>query len=378
MKHNFFAGSVDDAETDCFGGASPPSPKRGTEREQKKRTNIKAKNMQKFVVASFSLLAILLISVTPFLDSFGIKSAEASNQISIQWGHLTPVYNETERYYADLACYAVNWYFENDYSSDYYTENAYWTDTTDDYLDDCMGIQNDPGYDVDFVTNWWVGDFFADGTPPNPFGHFWCYGDNGNHISDYWVRYCATDGGTISSKQYFNFIWTCSNGGLYWYDNNGNSYTIPGIWYAIPTASPAPTNTNDEYGFLYNGISAVGMPYAWTGRIDMDTNGYGSSSGDYCYIGFESNSPFMSDPLPGTAVLSVDFPDYFYQYMLGWRYPYLHRTVSYSLDSASILTYGVPFDETDLYNGYWRPAGSGLYWRCHMRVFGNGALQLPH
>ena len=112
----------------------------------------------------------------------------------------------------------------------------------------------------------------------------------------------------------------------------------------------------------------------------MNKNGYTSSSGDYCYIGFKSNSPFLKNKLPGIDDMAVDFPNYFYEHLLGWRYPYLHRTVSYSLDSASYLTYGVPFDETDLYNGYWDPdkTNSSLYWRCCMRVFGNGALQLPN
>jgi hypothetical protein len=337
------------------------------------------KHMRKFAIASFSLLTISLLSMMPFMGSFGIKSAEASYQISIQWGHLDD-YNETELYYAEQVCYAIYWLFENDYSSDYYTENAYGEETTDDFLEDCMDIQNDPGYDVDFVANWWVGDFFPGGSPPNPFGHFWLYGHNGNHISDYWVRYCATDDGTVSSKQYFNFIWTCSNGGLWWNDNSGNFDNISGIFYPLPTPSPVPTNTNDEYGFLYNNISATGMPYAWTGRIDMDIDGYNNDEGDYCYIGFESNSPFMGDPLPGTAVLSADFPYYFYEYLLGWVYPYLHRTVHDSLNYASDCTYDCDFDDTDLYNGYWRPTTTPVtgWWFCHMRVFGNGNLQMPY
>ena len=110
--------------------------------------------MKKVAIASFSLLAIMLLSMMPFMGSFGIKSAEASYQVPIQWGHLAAKYNETEKYWEEYICYSINWLFEEDYSSDYYAWNAYWDNTTDDYVEACMEIQNDPGYDVDFVTNW--------------------------------------------------------------------------------------------------------------------------------------------------------------------------------------------------------------------------------
>jgi len=237
-----------------------------------------------------------------------------------------------------------------------------------------MGMQNDVGT-IDFVANWWVGDFFASGSPPNPFGHFWLYGHNSDHISDYAVRSYATNYGSVSSKQMFNFIWTCANGGLWWNDNSGNYDNVSGVFYPIPTVSPAPTNTNDEYGFLYSGNSAVGMPYAWTGRIDMDIDGYNNWSGDYCYIGFEGNSPFLTNNLPEFSVLTFWFPYAFYQCFLG-----ADEDVHNSLDYASDQTYECNFDETPLYNGYWRPhePDPSKSWRCCMRVFGNGGLTSPY
>jgi hypothetical protein len=337
--------------------------------------------MKKFAIASFSLVAILLLSMLPFMGSFGIKTAEASNQISIQWGHLyvnqtTGEFDEDEKSFEEDVCEYISGLF---YDESYYDWYAYWDYTTDDYVEDCMDIQNDPGYDVDFVTNWWVGDFYADLPPPNPFGHFKFYGHDGNHISDYLVRYWATDGGTISSKQYFNFIWTCANGGLWWNDNSGNFDNVSGIFYPLPTSSPVPTNTNDEYGFLYNGVSAVGMPYAWTGRIDMNIDGYNSISGDYCYIGFEGTSPFMKNNLPEIGITAANFPCRFYRYLLGVDYPYLHRSVRESLNYASDHTYDCDFDDTCLYTGYWNYTTTPVtgWWFCHMRVFGNGNLQMP-
>ena len=87
--------------------------------------------------------------------------------------------------------------------------NAWWVYTTEDDLETCTDWQNDPSNGVSFVTNWWVGDFFADSPPPGPFGHFWFYGHNSEHIEDTRVHECATDYDTKSSKQKFNFIWTC-------------------------------------------------------------------------------------------------------------------------------------------------------------------------
>jgi len=314
---------------------------------------------------------MLLLSATSFIDSFGIKPVEAAD-IAMHWGYLDD-YDANEYGNATAVCEYIAGLFD---AEGYYDENAYWDDTTADYVEACMEIQNDPAYGVDFVTNWWVGDFYADESiPPGPFGHFWLYGYDNDDIVDYYIRYWATEGGTVASKQYFNFIWSCGNGGLWWNDNSGNYDNVSGIFYPLPTASPVPTNTNDEYGFLYNGVSAVGMPYAWTGRVDMDIDGYNSYSGDYCYIGFEGASPFMKNNLPGISETAVNFPARFYRYLLGYDYPYTHQSVSCSLDYASYYTYGGAFSSSDLYTGYWVPAGG--YWFCHMRVFGNGDMEMP-
>ncbi|MEM2098924.1 MAG: hypothetical protein QXU99_04160 [Candidatus Bathyarchaeia archaeon] len=114
----------------------------------------------------------------------------------------------------------------------------------------------------------------------------------------------------------------------------------------------------------------------------MALEGYYSSSGDYCYIGFEGMSPFMINDLPDTGVSASYFPAYFYYKALGYVNPY-HQTIHDSLDYASYITYGVAFDQTALYNGYWKFTNQSEgdpvtgWWFCHMRVFGNTNLWLP-
>ena len=342
--------------------------------------------MKKFAIASFSLLAILLLSVTPFIDSFGIKSAEAY-YISIQWGHLAPGFDANEQDAETAVCNYIQDLFYNDYYSTYNTWNAYWNYTTAGNVSACLDMQNDFG-SVYFVTNWWVGDYHPDASlSPAPWGHLWFHGHDGHDISDDFVHDHATDYGYVSSKQGFNFIWTCANGGLWWNDNSGNYDNIGGIFYPLPTPSPVPTNTNDEYGYWTGtppyATDNYGMPFAWTGHLELSIDGYANPSGDYCYIGFEGPSPFMQYDLPETSVDAGWFPINFYIFALGYVYPW-HQNIYNSLDFASDETYGCSFSESPLYNGYWNyldeteapPEGVG-WWFCHMRVFGNTNLALP-
>ena len=171
--------------------------------------------------------------------------------------------------------------------------NDYWTNTNNG-VDNNILSQTQNG---DYVTNWWVGDYApldAGSGPspsPAPFGHFGFYGQ-GTDLEDKYIYGNATIGDSTSSVQYFDFIWTCANGGIYWTNNNDGYNRIAGINYGLnanqPNNPPSyyPLNTNTQYGTTYNGIE-VGMPYAWTGTTGMSTNGYWFSSGNYCYIGFE-------------------------------------------------------------------------------------------
>jgi hypothetical protein len=341
--------------------------------------------MRKFAIASFSLLAILLLSVIPFMDSFGIKSAEALN-LSMQWGYFVGTGNSTfdywEKYYEIAVCEAIYDQFDSDPYEGSEPIDAYWNYTSSGWVGQCLDWQRDPEYDIDLVTNWWVGDFHASEPPtPLPWGHIWFYGIGGDDISDDFVHDHATDYSSASSQQVFNFMWTCSNGGLWWNDNYGNYDNVSGIFYPLPTASPVPTNTNDEYGY-WVGIppymTFYGMPYAWTGHLDMDLDGYNSYEGDYCYIGFEGASPFMINTLPEGDDPTYYFPINFYDYALSYI-TMSYETIHDSLNYASWNTYGCAFQNSPLYTGYWRHTTTPVtgYWFCHMRVFGNGDMYLP-
>jgi hypothetical protein len=353
------------------------------EKKQEKEKN----TMKKSAIKTCSILAILLLSLTSFTLLLGIESAEGAI-VSMQWGHLAPGYLEDERDLEEDVCDAIYSLFDDDYWGSWATVNAYWSYTDTEGIETCMDWQNDPLNGVNFVTNWWLGDYLSDNNPPpNPWGHFWFHGQADN-ISDTFVNECATSEGT--SLQYFNFIWTCANG-FWWNDTQGNSDTIIGIT-SPNTAdgppsdppSPDPTNTNDEYGFFYNS-DAVGMPLAWTNTSGMDLDGYYSDAGSYTYIGFEGPSPFMINDLPETEDDACYFPLDFYWYALGNDNPYHYReTISESLDFTSDINFGSEFDETPFYNGYWvhldeedAPPGAVGWYFCHMRVLGNGDMVLP-
>jgi hypothetical protein len=347
--------------------------------------------MKKTAIAGFSILFALLLIVNPTTLLPNTKSAKALN-VSMQWGHLEPDYDENEKALEEDICDSIYWMFYYDYWGTWGGTNAWWTYTNNTVVASTMDWENNANNGVNVVTNWWVGDYHASSPATPPFyGHLWFYGHNTTavnaDVNDTTVYDHATLEGSITSKQYFNFIWTCVNGGFYWYDNQGNYYTASGIMVPITSPSPPvspspePTNPNDEYGFFYSN-DAVGMPLAWTGISNMNPDGYNSYSGSYCYIGFESQSPFMIDYLPGTQVQAVYFPTFVYEWILGYHDFYAqHQTVSTGLDFASINTFGCWFEDSKLYKGYWLPnyedemAG---WWFCRMRVLGNANQYLPY
>ncbi|MFA5364994.1 MAG: hypothetical protein WC325_07450 [Candidatus Bathyarchaeia archaeon] len=337
-------------------------------------------------IASFCILVTLTIITISFM--INVTNADI---MTLQWGHLAPnYYDEDEKDLEEYVCDYIYDLFDNDYLGSWGPLNVWWTYTTDDVMEICMDWENNATHGVTFVANWWLGDYFADRSSQVPFGNFWFYGHDGNHIEDTQVYGNATtwEGNPVSSKQYFNFIWTCSNGGLYWYTTQGSYDNISGIMYPIsgdPGTPPVvtPTNTNDEYGFFNNTIT-VGMPLAWTGISNMNIDGYTCTSGDYCYIGFECASPFMQNYLNGTQVQAYNFPIAFYEFALGEENPlHFHRSTSASLDDASYETFGCYFSDSAFCNGYWiytdlEGTEYDGWWYCRMRVLGNGARVMPY
>ncbi|MGB9959719.1 MAG: hypothetical protein ACPLKQ_04275 [Candidatus Bathyarchaeales archaeon] len=144
----------------------------------------------------------------------------------------------------------------------------------------------------------------------------------------------------------------------------------------------------DEVGGYTLGYNR-GMPYAWSHRTTLSTNGYDYPDTDpddnYVFIGFENISKTLSEwPTPNNN----------YKYWLVFFYYAAlseGRNIKSALDRASELVWGpgTAFDDTPLYNGYWgyNPAFNASkpreyptnwdWWWSKMRVYGNGNMYLP-
>ena len=157
------------------------------------------------------LLAILFLSMSAMSSS-----VKAATNTAMLYGHLAPNYDNNEKNLETSVCNQISWYFSNDYWQSCTPTNDYWTNTNNG-VDNNILSQTQNG---DYVTNWWVGDYApldAGSGPspsPAPFGHFGFYGQ-GTDLEDKYIYGNATIGDSTSSVQYFDFIWTCANGGIY-------------------------------------------------------------------------------------------------------------------------------------------------------------------
>jgi hypothetical protein len=159
-------------------------------------------------------------------------------------------------------------------------------------------------------------------------------------------------GYTGNGHHYFVFMWTCASAKqIGYYDSN---HDVGGGWY-------------------YWGTGAVGWAYAWTHQDDsvLNDDGYGDADNtDYCFIGFETFSPPLSNVTGYNSKLLGDFVTAFYDKALQTSN---RKTIHQALDYAAQQAYGEAyFSTTILYNGWtaWVP-GYGN-WDTSMRVFGNG------
>jgi hypothetical protein len=297
-----------------------------------------------------------------------VKTANAT-YAAVGWGHLAN-WDQNEYYWEDMVTSCIIYDFA---AAGWDNMDCYWTYTTGNNVYSSLAWMQ---YNIDWVTTWWVGDYLFS------YGHYGFNGYGGDHIWDCNVYSYINDNG--ASKQYFNFIWTCANGGVYWDDMYGNQDPITGIdvpedeipWYT-------PTNTHTWYGYL-SGSGVVGMPYAWTG--DTPTMG-----NDYCYVGFETSSPFLKNTPPGgwtsTGYQYGYVPYYFYEFALGYDNYGVHGTIIESLDYAAGTTFGhdnnnnpYTFQSSILNHGNWfytSLQGMEGWWYWRMRVFGDSGMVLP-
>ena len=337
-------------------------------------------------------IILSLLLVTSFASTITVKPANAT-KMALEWGHLcnTDTYDPNEATAEAWVCSNINSYFP---AASWARGNNYWTWTTKTIVNSFLQYISTTD-DITWATHFWVGDFLhpAPSSPPPPWGHFAFYGDGyGEFILDNSNIYQSTTYyGTRPSKNYFDFIWTCANGGLYWTSLSGSYQNILGItvpdnnyppWQEPPYIPNNPSTVYGYYDYVYQ-TSAVGMPYAWTARTDMSKNGYIYPGGSFAYIGFENDSPFMIERPPqgwtSTNLQFKYFVNYFYRYALGVDYGPTHHTIKQSLDYASLMAFGAQytFGNSYLYHGYWKHHDVGWYYG-RARVFGNSNLALPY
>ncbi len=332
-------------------------------------------------------ILVSLLLLTTFMSVFAVESANAT-QVAMTWGHLVdydPDRPANEELFEETICSWVDYMFTGGWSH----QNAYNELTTDENVATVLEYTSNPGNGVTWSTTWWVGDFLHPGpTTPPPYGHFACdgYPDSYNDIWDNSDVYqYATYFGTQPSKQYFTFMWTCANGGLYWTNLNGGWQNISGVTWWASSPQGSPNNPNIVYGYYdhVNMTGAVGMPFAWTARTDMSTNGYVDPSGSYAFIGWENISPFMSNTPPAgwtsTNLQYIYFAYYFYYKLLGWADSGVHQTIIDSLNYAAYEAFGntYNFGNSILNMGKWTEKPADYWWWCKMRLLGNGNIVLP-
>jgi hypothetical protein len=352
------------------------------------------------MLAKKVVVCILLSLFLALFSGITVNSATAS-KVAMQWGHLNyqlQTYNLTrfnnELSWENTICSSVNSMF----SSSWLHANSYGSSTTPTNVYNVLDNVANPSNGVTWSTTFWVGDFTHPwGNPvPLPFGYFGCFTNVTNsYVWDYEIYPRTTAYG--ASKQYFTFMWTCANGGLYWnpigglpgYNSTGGFYDVSGIITPVVSSTKptwVPTNLNNIYG-RSSGSSIVGMPYAWAGTLGMSINGYSSTSGSYTYIGWENSSPFMIDTPPAgstsTNLQYLYFVYYFYRSALGIETG-TPQTITDSLNRAAELTFGsnYSFGTSILNTGQWFnepnfPGFEDKWFYCRLRVYGNGNMVLP-
>jgi hypothetical protein len=241
--------------------------------------------MNKTTALFSALLLFLILVLNPLLLNVRVANASTDN-VAVEWGHLETIGHDSpvdpDEYNRESSvCGLIDWYYAIAGWSHLY---AYWTATTPYNVPYALNWIQDPDNCVNFATTWWVGDFKTASTNPLHYG-FNARGSPPNYyddtISDTSIYTSTINYG--SSKQYFDFIWTCVNAGVYWSDYSGGQNQVCGITYPdtvaptpvpsssppVPTPSYFPSNTNTYYGYTDYQTGPGGMAFAWTNTINM-------------------------------------------------------------------------------------------------------------
>lgn len=127
--------------------------------------------------------------------------------------------------------------------------------------------------------------------------------------------------------------------------------------------------------WYYFGTGAVGWTYAWTrqDQYDLSADGYGDpDTTDYCFIGFETFSPPLTNVTGYQDKTMADFVQAFYDKALNTTN---RATINEALDYASNQAFNQDFVDTPLYgDGWdaWVPDPVNASWHTSMKVYGDG------
>jgi hypothetical protein len=318
-------------------------------------------------VATFVFIGFLLLLSFLNLQPIGVRIAKA-NLASANW-HTTAGWPEAwDEYWPDevdvshdVVYYVAQLYYSLDYNWVMFNYDPYVTassiygvaDQMDDYTYATVFI-----YQHGCVWNatGWITDFYEIFIPV-PVEHYYAFcGDMEDPDTLDYSLYFHTNNG----HHYFVFLYTCASGKqIGYYDE-------------------------DQYlggGLYWMGTGPLGWPYAWTHQdhFVLSDDGYGDpDETDYCFIGFETFSPPMTNETGYNDKTMGDFVKAFYDQALDTEQSYM---VKQALDYASYEAFGVyHFYETQLYGdgwNQWLPSPVNEIWHTSMRVFSNGENYIP-
>lgn len=272
------------------------------------------------------LLSLFAVSITPVVQG---------TETSMIWGSRFSQTYEEILAASDACNYIINhfvWYMSYNW-----VYNGYGSGTTQANVYSCTSsCNNNYDHSVVFYTGHGWNLTYISGAY-----HYHVYADNSNTwaqgIQDSGIH-SRTTGGT----HYFAFIWACFQGNAIGYDHPSGG---------------------------------VGMPHAWTQRTNLNLDGYHNNDGtSHCWIGFKETSPPLHYSAGPYGYEYGNFVKYFY-----YHATYHKSTIRKSLNDASLWVFGVPFDQSPLWQGFtWYSPEHGRNMTGWMKVYGNSWNPLPY
>ena len=288
--------------------------------------------MKKKSIINIGIIWILLLIAFSTPQLISVKPVQALTKTSVIWGSnlgVDPVDNSEA-----LGVIAYISPLFSGYSSPYNPYNGYDTLTTQNNVYAKTYITN---HYYDYSVVFHTGHGFVYDDDVYDIKHYYLYSDDSISPND-GIRDEDIYDRTGSKTHRFIFIWTCSQ-------------ADEGVGSAYPTPH--------------------GMAHCWTHKY-MNSDGFHTPDSSFrVFIGFHEISPNLSETAGPYGYCYGNFIKYFYYFAL-----YHHLNIHDSLNCASDWVYGVPFDQCELWNGYYRPGMQGEPVLSHMRVFGDSSMTL--